>query len=711
MAGNVWEWCNDKYKKNLGTAPATDPPGGTSGDRAIRGGAYNSAASSVRAAYRTSVPATLRQVNIGLRLVRTTDVPGGWVTVKAGKFQMGSPAAPVAEPCRDATREDQHQVTLTHDFAIQATEVTQGMFEGLMGYNPSHYGPAGAGANCGSNCPVEKTNWHEAAAYCNALSQKEGLPLCYHCTGTGTSMTCAHTFFPGQMIYGCPGFRLPTEAEWEYAYRAGTTTALYNGTIANCTSADTNASKIGWYINNASSKTHPAGEKDPNAWKLYDMAGNVWEWCNDYFVAKLGTAPVTDPVGPSTGTKKAMHGGSLADTAHTLRAAYRDENPMVNHSTTVGFRCVRTLDPGRVDSGELSLVKKTGDQHARGIAFDGTNFLVVWKEGTAGKYRVFASRVSQTGTAWGPSGGMPLVGVSGQEDNPDVSYNGKEHLVVWADKRHGDFDIYGTRFSRDGKVLDTTGIQIYKGSGDQRLPKIAFDGTNHLVTWQDHSGSQIQIKAARITPGGKVLDTTPLSISHKPAGSSGWGAVHFTASYYLVVWSDGSSTSADLHGRRVTPAGAVLDPSSIIVSSAVQGQLQPAISSLAPTFLVVWADGRTVTTADDIYAGRIQHTGKPLDTLGIEVSGASGNQCYPAIANDGKEHFAVWADTRKGNSDIYGARINLNAQVLDKAGTPLVTDLSVQARPLIARGASSYLVVYTDDRNGDWDIYGVRVAP
>ena len=264
-----------------------------------------------------------------------------WITVKAGTFQMGSP---VTEPCRELTagiKETQHTVTLTRSFLIGDQEVTQGEYMALMGTKPTYF-PA-----CGSSCPVDSVTWHMAAAYCNALSQKEGLPTCYACTGTGSSTACSTAAqFSGVAIYECKGYRLPTEAEWEYAYRAGASTAFYNGPISasSCTSgSDPNADKIGWYSGNSSNKTYATRGKQANAFGLYDMPGNVLEWTHDWFLADLGNAAITDPVGASSGTDKTIKGGASPNTALFLRAAHRGSKVSTNVSPWFGFRCVRSL--------------------------------------------------------------------------------------------------------------------------------------------------------------------------------------------------------------------------------------------------------------------------------------------------------------------------------------------------------------------------------
>ena len=253
-----------------------------------------------------------------------------WVFIPAGTFSMGSPST---EPCRDAD-ETLHQVTLTHAFEIQRTEVTKGKFASVLAYNPS-------ASTCGPNCPVTNVNWHEAAAYCNALSMKESLAACYACSGSKANVSCQDaTSYANGSIYSCPGYRLPTEAEWEYAYRAGTKTAFYSGAITNCTT-DTNAGTIGYYKGNASSP-HAVKGKAPNAWDLYDMAGNVSEWCHDRYQSALGASTTTDPWGAKAGANRVFRGGSFTNPADRLRGADRPNERPAKRFISVGFRCVRT---------------------------------------------------------------------------------------------------------------------------------------------------------------------------------------------------------------------------------------------------------------------------------------------------------------------------------------------------------------------------------
>jgi formylglycine-generating enzyme required for sulfatase activity len=263
---------------------------------------------------------------------------GEWVTFEAGSFQMGSPAG---ERCREplaSGKETRHRVYLTRAFEIMVTEVTQGQFLALMGYNPATF------FTCGAGCPVETVNWHQAAAYCNALSDKKGLRRCYSCEGSGLAVTCVTApSYAGKRLHGCPGYRLPTEAEWELAYRGGTRTAFHNGGIKNCTGPDTRASAIGWYNINSGIRTHPVAWLDANHRGLFDMAGNVHEWCHDWFRNDLGSTEVQDPSGPASGTSRVTRGGGVASDPQSLRAAFRWDQAPFKRLINVGFRVVRSL--------------------------------------------------------------------------------------------------------------------------------------------------------------------------------------------------------------------------------------------------------------------------------------------------------------------------------------------------------------------------------
>ncbi len=276
-------------------------------------------------------------------------MPGYWISVPAGSFQAGSP---LTEYCRQAN-EAQRSVTLTHAFELAVNEVTQQDFSTVMGFNPAMHknynpGPTSCAPYCTPGSPVESVTWHMAAAYCNALSSLAGLAPCYTCTGSQYTLSCTPAY-AGSAIYGCAGYRLPTEIEWERAYRAGTSTAYYSGDDASyqggakCSSCflEPSADSAGLYCKEGSQSPAPRTVgSHMNLWGFADLAGNVAEWCHDWYADS--PAGGSDPAGPSTGTYRAVRNGSISSLNAELRAAHRVGALPSSGSPTVGFRCART---------------------------------------------------------------------------------------------------------------------------------------------------------------------------------------------------------------------------------------------------------------------------------------------------------------------------------------------------------------------------------
>ncbi|MBQ9771104.1 MAG: SUMF1/EgtB/PvdO family nonheme iron enzyme [Lentisphaeria bacterium] len=250
------------------------------------------------------------------------ELPGGhileMVQIEPGTFTMGSPAGreentflyftkTVGEELGRWDDEKQHQVTLTKRFYLGKYPVTQKEYQAVMGNNPSKFK--------GDNLPVEQVSWDDAKSFCSKLNdlKRNELPAGYR-------------------------FDLPTEAQWEYACRAGTTTALNNGlNLTSVNSRCSNLEEVAWYDENSDGKTHPVGQKKPNAWGLYDMHGNVYEWCNDWN-SNYPSRAVTDPTGPDLGSRRVIHGGSWYSTAQRCRSAFRLSSYPADQYSYVGFR-------------------------------------------------------------------------------------------------------------------------------------------------------------------------------------------------------------------------------------------------------------------------------------------------------------------------------------------------------------------------------------
>ncbi len=224
-----------------------------------------------------------------------------FVLIPAGNFMMGSPPS---EADRRAN-ERQHSVTISRAFYMQTTEVTQGQWRAVMGSNPSF-------SSCGDNCPVEQVSWDDAQEFIRRLNQKEGTDK----------------------------YRLPTEAEWEYACRAGSTTAWCFG------DDERQLGEYAWYKDNYKDnhveRMHPVASRRPNVWGLYDMHGNVGEWCQDFY-GDYTSGSVTNPSGPSSGKMRVARGGCLACKPADLRSARREKGPPDTRSNIVGFRVSRVL--------------------------------------------------------------------------------------------------------------------------------------------------------------------------------------------------------------------------------------------------------------------------------------------------------------------------------------------------------------------------------
>ena len=274
------------------------------------------------------------------------DLPEGFVCIPAGEFWMGSPEDQIP---RDANQEERHRVRITQPFLMGIHEVTQMEWQSLIGNNPAYFSESGGGCElepC-ENRPVERINWHEAIAYANARSNAEGLRPCYEtssCDGElGAGCEDRRECLAGYScqtvtrLDACNGYRLPTEAEWEYAARGGLEDYRY-GPIDD----------IAWYVGTARNRSRPVGGKEANPWGLHDVYGNVAEWTGDIFNQDYGffgrpDQAIEDPNGGEFGDTRVVRGASWRDGYEWCRAAYRGTNFPARRSDVMGFRLVRQL--------------------------------------------------------------------------------------------------------------------------------------------------------------------------------------------------------------------------------------------------------------------------------------------------------------------------------------------------------------------------------
>ncbi len=246
------------------------------------------------AAFAVSLAASAPPARVSL------DLGGGvtmeFVLIPAGSFPMGS-----AEETGDADETPQHRVTLTHAYYLGKHEVTQEQWTKLMGDNPSHFK--------GATLPVDTVSWNDCQHFLSRLREKTG-------------RACS----------------LPTEAQWEYACRAGTTTKWNFG------DTDAAVAEHAWTESNSGGTTHPVGQKKPNAWGLHDLQGNLGEWCADWYANPYPKGDATDPLGPATGPSRVVRGGAWGDHPNNARPAYRNCNGSDGAHDGIGFRCMLPVD-------------------------------------------------------------------------------------------------------------------------------------------------------------------------------------------------------------------------------------------------------------------------------------------------------------------------------------------------------------------------------
>ena len=279
-------------------------------------------------------------VNEVCNICNYSRIPEGFVYIPAGKFQMGS----------KVEYTDTHEVTISKGFYMGKYEVTQREYLEVMGSNPSYFSSGAEEGESQERRPVENVSWYDAVVYCNKRSIAENLEPVYKkgdetdpnkwgdIPSSGNDEEWDNISFD----WDANGYRLPTEAEWEYAARGGTSTTeelIWSGT-------DTEAElgTYAWYWDNSDVKTHEVGMKDPNGYGLCDMSGNVWEWCWNWYTEKYDTEKEggSDPKGASSGSCRVFRGGGWNGNASLASVSYRCSDYPYGRNRDLGFRVVRT---------------------------------------------------------------------------------------------------------------------------------------------------------------------------------------------------------------------------------------------------------------------------------------------------------------------------------------------------------------------------------
>ena len=257
------------------------------------------------------------------------ETPEGFLLVKGGTFWMGDEFEDLWAGCRPL-----HQVTLTYDFWMKEKEVAFFEYDDFCD-DTGRTKPSDEGWGRGRR-PVINVTWWDAIAYCNWLSEKEDLRVAYRLQGEpdeGQMLDANGNVTPD--ITQVVGYRLPTEAEWEYAARSGTNSPAHKY------SGSSNVNEVAWYLGNSGGKSWPTGTKNPNALELYDMSGNVFEWCIDWWYNYISDY-MEDPVNTAPGNERIVRGGSWDNSALEVRVAHRISCLPTYADYRLGFRIVRT---------------------------------------------------------------------------------------------------------------------------------------------------------------------------------------------------------------------------------------------------------------------------------------------------------------------------------------------------------------------------------
>ncbi len=317
MSGNIWEWCWDRYDPGYyKNSPVDNPKGPDSGStRNYRGGGGPGGKITwLRCTNRNFQPASFDMYPMGLRIVKNTagkKTQQNMVLVEGGTFQMGSSTGDLFG------RKPAHTAAVS-SFYMGKYEVTQAEWRAVMGNNPALW--------IGLRSPVESITWYDAVKYCNKRSRMEGLTPCY--SGSGQDIVCD---------FEADGYRLPSETEWEYAAKGGVLSRNYKYSGSN------NPDEVAWYQKNTGFSAEAVGLKKPNELGIYDMTGNVWEWCWDWCdEGYYKHSPRSNPRGPASGVRRAVRGGAVTVDAGTITNVFRLAWKPHHAYRFIGFRVVRT---------------------------------------------------------------------------------------------------------------------------------------------------------------------------------------------------------------------------------------------------------------------------------------------------------------------------------------------------------------------------------
>lgn len=348
----------------------------------------------------------------------------------------------------------------------------------------------------------------------------------------------------------------------------------------------------------------------------------------------------------------------------------------------------------------IAYCPKENGQGYSAVAFNGTNYLVVWEDEESGSWDIYGTRVSSEGVVIDQAG-FAISARTSRERFPAVTSLGSNWLVVWCDGRYSSYsyDIFCARVLETGIILDPNGIAVCTTNNTKANPAVSSDGSSYMVVWQDQ-----KIRGSRIDQSGYVYHPQGFGIS--PTGyMAEEPSITYGINNFLVTWHADCINDFDIYGTRVNHYGVVLDPSGIPICTAVDDQYVPEATFGGENWLVVWVDTRSDSFR--IYGTRVNQAGVVLDSLGFCIIPNLDDQTMPDVASLGSNYFVIWSQNYFG---IFGARVTLDGVVLDSSGIDISTTGYNEQIPSIAAGSTNYLVTWTEERFlVDWNVYGGRV--
>jgi hypothetical protein len=340
--------------------------------------------------------------------------------------------------------------------------------------------------------------------------------------------------------------------------------------------------------------------------------------------------------------------------------------------------------PGRL------LSTRVVTQFSPETASDGANQLIVWsdeRDNAVSDDDIYAARVDAAGNLLDQRG-LVVAATSAHDGMPGVAFGASQYLVVWKVDPSGsnNADIHAQRVGANGSLVGSA-IIVSNAANDQSEPAVVFDGSNYLVAWTDHRNGNADIYATRVSPGGVVLNPAGIAISIA-SGAQSSSSIAYDGTNSLVVWSDFRNATRDIFGARVSSAGSVLDPTGIGIQTDSFSQFRPSIAFGGGTYLVAWDE------SGDIWGSRVAPDGAVVDPGGLLISTAPDTQDSPTVAFSGT-FLVAWNDRRSGvNYDLYGTRVATDGTVQDSSGLALSTGPTDELTPALTSAPGGWRLVY-----------------